>query len=304
MHPLADPGNCGICGAAGLVPLFNAGDRNFHTTDQVFVVYRCPACGIAQTLPMPAEDQLGRFYPPSYYPTGGFRPEYYRRRILPAQQEKLDLLRRYRTSGSLLDVGCGAGFFVRAASEAGFRAEGLEMSAEAVAFGSTQNGVRITQGDLLHSTYAPGSFDVVTLWHVLEHLTRPVETLRRVRTLLSGGGVLITALPNFDSLQAKVFRGRWYHLEVPRHLFHYTPRALRRLLEAEGFTVVGESHTSMEHNWAGIMGSMIPLSVPQSHLGGRLFRIAAGRPLARAAASLEAALGRGGTFALVSTHTR
>jgi len=300
MNPRPAIAQCGVCGSTGLIPLFEARDRNFRTTDQVFVVHRCPACGIAQTLPMPSQDQLAGFYPPAYYPTGGMKPDYYRRRILPAQQEKLDLLLRFRSSGRLLDAGCGAGFFVRAAADGGFQAEGLEMSADAVAFGIRENGVRITHGNLLEAHFPHGSFDVVTLWHVLEHLPRPVETLRRVRMLLSEGGILVTAVPNFASLQARVFRSRWYHLEVPRHLYHFTPNALRRLLEAEHFHVVGDSCTSGEHNWAGIMGSIAPLSAPEGNMVGRLIRIVAGRPLARGAAALESALGRGGTFALVS----
>jgi len=304
MPPTPEAVECGICGATGLVRLFEARDRNFRTTEQVFAICRCSACGVAQTLPRPSEAALAGFYPPSYYPTGGFGPEYYRRRILPAQREKLNLLRRFRTSGRLLDAGCGAGFFVRAASEAGYAAEGVEMSREAVEFGRRENGVRITQGDVLQAGYPPGTFDIVTLWQVLEHLPRPVETLRRVHALLSPGGVLITAVPNFASVQAQVFRSRWYHLEVPRHLYHFTPGTLRRLLESEHFRVAAESHTSGEHNWAGILGSIAPLAVPREQRAGRLIRYAVGRPLARAGSALESAAGRGGTFALVSVQSR
>ena len=300
MQTTPGTGKCGICGAGGLEPLFEARDRNFRTTEEIFVVHRCPACGVAQTLPRPPEAQLSGFYPPSYYPTGGLGPDHYRRWVRPAQREKLDLLRRFRSSGSLLDVGCGAGFFVRAAREAGFSAEGLEIGREAVEFGRRENGVQITQGDLLDAAYSPGAFDVVTLWQVLEHLSRPVATLRRARTLLAPGGILVTAVPNFASLQARVFRSRWYHLEVPRHLYHFTPESLRGLLEREHFSVIGESYASGEHNWAGILGSLVPLAAPQSHIAGRLWRRAAGRPLARAAAALESVSGRGGIVTLVS----
>ncbi|HTO94242.1 MAG TPA: hypothetical protein VMM80_07700, partial [Bacteroidota bacterium] len=105
MRPTTEAGECGICGVRGLVPLFEARDRNFRTTEQVFIVHRCPACGVAQTLPRPSDSQLPGFYPPSYYPTGGFGPDYYRRSILPAQREKLGILLHFCTSGALLDVG-------------------------------------------------------------------------------------------------------------------------------------------------------------------------------------------------------
>ena len=111
---------------------------------------------------------------------------------------------------------------------------------------------------------------------------------------------MVTAVPNFASIQARLFRSRWYHLEVPRHLYHFTPAALRALLAREQFDVQGASFSSGEHNWAGFLGSIVPLAAPQDHIVARLWRRAAGRPLARAAASLEAAIGRGGIVTLVS----
>ncbi len=300
MSPPGTPFECGICGGTDGEFLFSARDFNFRTTDESFSVARCTACGTAQTVPRPSDDTLGRFYPPSYYPTGGYDRAYYRRRIQPSQRQKLDIVRRFRPSGTLLDVGCGAGFFVREASEQGYSAEGIEFSREAVEFGMREGGVRLTEGDLLHAQFAGRSFDIVTLWHVLEHLPRPVETLKKIRAILKPGGILILAVPNFDSVQARLFRGRWYHLEVPRHLYHFTPGTLRGLLDARGFDVLAEYHQSPEHNWAGILGSLVPLVSPTGSYAGRLARLIAGRPLARGAAAIEAASHRGGTFTLIS----
>lgn len=300
MNPPGTPFECGICGGTAGKFLFSARDLNFQTTDEVFSVVRCRACGTAQTVPRPAEHSLGRFYPPSYYPTGGYDRAYYRRRIQPSQRDKLDIVRRFRQFGTLLDVGCGAGFFVREATEQGFSAQGIELSREAVEFGMREGDVRLREGDLLHTQYPDTSFDIVTLWHVLEHLPQPVETLKRIRALLKPGGMLVIAVPNFDSFQARVFRGRWYHLEVPRHLYHFSPGTLRRLLDAGGFDVLAEYQQSPEHNWAGILGSLVPLVAPNGSYVGRLARLVAGRPLARAAAAVETAFHRGGTFTLIS----
>jgi SAM-dependent methyltransferase len=300
MNPQGTPFECGICNGMAGEYLFSARDFNFRTTDESFSIVRCPDCGISQTVPRPPEETLGRFYPASYYPTGGYDRAYYRRKILPWQRSKLDIVCRFRSSGTLLDVGCGAGFFVREASERGFAAQGIEFSHEAVEFGRREVGVQLTEGDILHAQFPEGSFDIVTLWHVLEHLPRPVETLNRIRTLMKPGGILVIAVPNFDSIQARAFRGHWYHLEVPRHLFHFTPAALRRLLDSRGFDVQAEHQRSPEHNWAGILGSIVPLVAPEGSFAGRLARLVAGRPLARAGAALETAVHRGGTFTLIS----
>jgi SAM-dependent methyltransferase len=163
-----------------------------------------------------------------------------------------------------------------------------------------EGDIRLTEGDLLHTHFPDSSFEIVTLWHVMEHLPHPVETLKRIRALLKPGGILVTAVPNFDSVQAQVFRSRWYHLEVPRHLYHFTPTTLRRLLDAEGFDVLAEYHQSPEHNWAGILGSLVPLVASNGSYAGRLARLVAGRPLARGAAAVETAFHRGGTFTLIS----
>ncbi len=300
MNQADRPFNCGICGATSAEFLFSARDGNFHTTDEVFSVVRCTACGVVQTIPRPPDNTLGRFYPRAYYPIGGYDPGYYRRSILPSQREKLNIVRHFRKTGNLLDVGCGAGFFVREATGGGFTAQGVEFSQEAVEFGKSQGTERIAEGDFLQTEFPGRSFDIITLWHVLEHLPRPVEILDKIRGLLAPEGILVIAVPNFESLQARVFRGRWYHLEVPRHLYHFTPGSLRKLLEGRGFGVKAEYHRSPEHNWAGILGSLMPLVSPNGSLAGNAVRRLAGRPAARAAAAVETAFRRGGTFTLIA----
>jgi SAM-dependent methyltransferase len=302
MNSPETPFECGICGGTIAEFLFSARDFNFRTTDESFSIVRCPACGTAQTVPRPPEHTLGRFYPPLYYPISGHDPAYYRRMIRPSQLDKLDIVRRFKSSGTLLDVGCGAGYFVREAEDRGFSAQGIEFSREAVDFGRRQVGARITEGDFLETHLPDDSFDIVTLWHVLEHIPRPIETLKKIRTLLKPGGILIIAVPNLDSIQARVFRGHWYHLEVPRHLYHFTPAALRKLLESQGFDVLAEDQRSPEHNWAGIFGSIVRLVPADKTVAGRLrvARLIACRPLARAAAAVETAIHRGGTFTLIS----
>lgn len=291
---------CGICGGDSLKFLFNAGDFNLKTTEEVFTIVRCAGCGVVQTVPRPPEETLGRFYPPAYYPMAELGTRAYDWSIRKYQMRKLDIVRRYRRSGTLLDVGCGAGYFVREAENHGFIAEGIEFSPQAADFARTHCGVKVTTGDILKTSFEHRKYDVVTLWQVLEHVAQPVETVRKIRTLLVQGGILIVSVPNFRSIQAGVFRDRWYHLEIPRHLYHFDPVSLGKILEQEGFSVLAVRHRSGEHNWAGFLASVVPLESPRRSFSGRILRKAVGRPLARIAAGFEAFIRRGGTMTIIA----
>lgn len=283
-----------------MLPLFAARDVNFATTSESFTIERCDACGVAQTSPRPPDDALGKYYPAVYYPIGQFDEETYQRTIGRYQRDKISLLKPEKRQGRVLDIGCGAGYFVREALAAGYDAEGVEVNAEAAAFGRKQWGLPLTVGDAQNVGYAVGSFDAITLWHVLEHLTRPADMLATVHRLLRTDGVLVLAVPNFASLQSRFFKDRWYHLEVPRHLYHFDPPSLRRLLDTRGFRVDREIHGSAEHNWAGILGSILPLTPRNNSRFGVAARKLIGRPVARLAAGLEAAVKSGGTFTVIA----
>ena len=142
------------------------------------------------------------------------------------------------------------------------------------------------------------------MYHVLEHLHDPREALSKAYQLLKRGGLLVVAVPNFDSLQARIFRQRWYHLDAPRHLYHFTPHTLKMLLHEVGFKVLETRWFSLEHDWAGIAGSIHPQLVP-GLLGGvssmvlKLLRVPMYYAL-QGSAFVESWLRRGGTFELYS----
>jgi 2-polyprenyl-3-methyl-5-hydroxy-6-metoxy-1,4-benzoquinol methylase len=286
-----------------MTPLFTAGDVNFKTTDEIFTVERCATCGVAQTWPRPAEKDLGKYYPPVYYPIRSFEEERYERTIGRYQRDKIELLPAEKQDGKLLDIGCGAGYFVREARKAGYDAEGVEFSAEAAAFGKREWNLPITVGNAQDVGFTEKSFDVVTLWHVLEHLSRPADMLATVQRLLRPNGVLVLTVPNFASPQARFFKANWYHLEVPRHLYHFDPDSLRRLLAKQGFRVDRVVHESAEHNWAGILGSIMPLVPKNNNAIGWGMRKVIGRPVSRALAAAETVLRSGGTFGVIARQS-
>jgi SAM-dependent methyltransferase len=112
-------------------------------------------------------------------------------------------------------------------------------------------------GDFLQSPYAESSFDSVVLWHVLEHVPDPVAAIRRARQVLRPGGLLVIAVPNFESLQARFAGRHWFHLDVPRHYHHFGLAVLRRLLISNGFSILDVSHLSLEYNPYGWIQSLL-----------------------------------------------
>ena len=102
-----------------------------------------------------------------------------------------------------------------------------------------------------------GPYRCITLWHVMEHVINPQEHLRRLRSMLSDDGILLLAVPDFGGLQARVFGRHWLHLDVPRHLYHFTRSGLEKLLETAGFHVVRISNQEIEYDWFGWMQSAL-----------------------------------------------
>jgi SAM-dependent methyltransferase len=207
---------------------------------------RCSQCGTAVTVAPPP--------PPEAYES----PPNPRLSRLAApilarfDRARLRLLGAAR--GSLLDVGAGRGRFVAAARGAGWAARGIEPSARGVEAAREVYGVQLERASLAD---ASGEYDAVTLWHVLEHLDDPGAGIARVFGLLPPGGLLLVGVPNLASVQARIGRERWFHLDLPRHRTHFTPAGLRALLGRHGFVVESEHHTLLEHNPFGLWLTLV-----------------------------------------------
>ncbi|MDP2209410.1 MAG: class I SAM-dependent methyltransferase [Bacteroidota bacterium] len=292
--------NCGICGSELRVPKFTAYDRNFNTTGRVFKIIECHTCGVSQTLPLPDLTELIQYYPHIYYPTGSTSEMYYKNHIERFQVDKLKKIQTYSQTGRLLDIGCGVGHFIRTALNQGYVAEGVEFSEAAAAVGREQWNLKIVSGDFLSNEFKPESFDIITLWQVLEHVRQPREVLLKIHNLLKPNGLLVIAVPNFASIQAKLFRNRWYHLDVPRHLFHYSPESLTNILDNCNFRVDNIDYHSSEHNYAGILGSVMRISPPGESFIHKLIRKTVATSFSRVLAKLETSISRGGTFTAFS----
>ncbi len=255
---------CDFCGSAEAETIIRGRDR-LHGTTGEFNVVVCRQCGLARTSPRPAPAEQAKAYPDEYAP---HREEAIRTRRprgllrwaltnfrgyplgeraaaplrwlgrLPAARA---LAKRralqyipFVGEGRLLDFGCGAGGYVARMAAAGWAAEGLDFSENAVAAGRAA-GLTMHQGTLPGADLPTESFDAVTMWQVIEHVPGPLATLKAAARLLRPGGTLLVVCPRIDALPVKRFGPAWYALDLPRHLTHFSRPTLARHLEAAGF---------------------------------------------------------------------
>jgi len=228
---------------------------------------QCTACELIFVEPRLADSLLATLYDQDFYfstgwPYRGFA-EWVMREIQRTRQRRVQ---RYMPSGSLLDIGCGDGRFVRHMAGQGWRATGIDFSAAALTLAQSQDSAaRFLYGSLFDHDFEPGSVDLVTLWQVLEHIGEPREFLARCHDLMRPGGVFVAAVPNIEGLSARLTGGRWWGLDVPRHLVHYSPRTLCRGLEEAGFTVMKVNHLSLQYDPYGLLHSSLDWVFTRRH---------------------------------------
>jgi len=256
--------SCRLCGGTGATPVLPAGP---------YSLLRCGQCGLVRT------EGIGTA-PTAHYDAGyysahvladnrrtratssaaGLRARLMdrayaaylapsssvgRRVLFSPVRNRLSGLPPRRSAGcDLLDVGCGDGDFLFRARSHGFHAVGQEINAAAVASAQAA-GLEVYLGELDTAPFPARSFDIVRLWHVLEHVEDPVATLRCCRRLLRPGGSLIVGVPDFDSPARRLFGGQWSGLQLPFHLHHFTRGTLRRTLETAGFPRPSIRHRSV-----------------------------------------------------------
>ena len=202
--------------------------------------WKCSVCGVAQLLPQPCIEELRAFYRTFHLSTelGGEYDEV-EARMQADFPAKVVLAQYYTVSGepTLLDVGCGKGFFVKVAQDLGFEAECIDISETGIEHARDVLGVRATCGRLEEQMWSR-RFDIVTLWATIEHVPNPTELLRSIRKTLRPGGVLLCDTGLGDAPWESVLPGynQWY--DAPQHLFVFTERSLCLILRNAGFEVL------------------------------------------------------------------
>jgi SAM-dependent methyltransferase len=145
---------------------------------------------------------------------------------------------QFKQKGALLDLGCSSGAFLEFIKGQSWELYGIEMSADCAGRAEARTGANVFVGDIPDAQFPQESFDVITCFDVLEHLYEPLKVMAKVREWLKPGGVFYVQVPNIDSAEARLFGTYWHGLELPRHLFHYSPGSLKFLAESVGLSEV------------------------------------------------------------------
>jgi SAM-dependent methyltransferase len=223
--------DCPLCDGPRRQVVLEAADLSPGSSGLRFAVVRCADCGLCFTNPRPSPATIGQFYSDLYRPHRPPRPG--RRHRSRSRKERQAL--PWHGDGRLLDFGCGGGTYLQRMHREGWQVLGVDASAAAVERVRRDLGLPALVGTLPHPHLRPGSFDVITMLHSLEHVHDPLTVLREAHQLLAPGGRLLVAVPNIDSLPFRWFGPAWYALDLPRHLTHFTPRTLTSMLLRAGF---------------------------------------------------------------------
>src|SRR5215471_8613830 len=245
-HSPTESDNCDLCGSRSVRQLYTATDR-LRNSDKSFSVARCDGCGVLRTLPVMSDIELSSYYPNDYW---GDRKPLTPEWIQSSQREKTRFLRTCGlTRGKILDVGCGSGLFLRALDGQAWERFGVETGAEASRLAAGGLGPDHIFNCLLgEAPLGTADFDVVTLWSALEHMNNPRSNLFEARRLVRPGGTIIVQVPNASSYQARMFKGKWFALDAPRHRYHFNPVVLKGLLADAGFQIYRTTCFSKAHN--------------------------------------------------------
>ena len=238
---------CKICNKRKLHSLF----RNVidPVTNDSFEIKLC-TCGVGQTI---FEKKKIENYYPQYYRKFN---KYTSLLLSFFYQNKVNKWHKlFKKPGDILEIGCGHGYMLSEFEKLNWKIFGTERNKKQIEL-ALKNVNNLTIKPRIES-FKKKKFDLIILFHVLEHMQDPLSELREIRKSMKKGGLVVISVPNLSSWQAKLYKNNWLHLDVPRHLFHFKKDALKKILTNNGFSVIKESHISFEHDPIGWIESSL-----------------------------------------------
>lgn len=233
---------CPGCNHSNIQPVLEA--KDYTVSHETFAIWECANCTLRFTQNVPEAAAIGRYYQSDAYVSHsdtrkGLVNRLYHivRNITLKGKLKMITGVSGKKTGSLLDVGAGTGAFAAVMQQNGWQVTGLEPDETARKNAAQNHGLNLQTLEALYNLPA-GSYDVITMWHVLEHVHELHGYLNRFQTILRPGGTLVVAVPNYTSADAQRYGASWAAYDVPRHLYHFSPASMRALVAQHGFQVV------------------------------------------------------------------
>ena len=214
--------------------------EDFTVSHEKFDIVSCQKCGFKFTNPRPTANTIGKYYQSENYishsnTSKGIISKIYHQVRKITLQQKVDLINNLNggKQGSLLDIGCGTGMFLNAAKSNGWKVAGVEPSDGARKMAEEINQISIPSE--IVGSYKNQQFDIITMWHVLEHVHLLNETVEFLKDKSTPKGKVIIAVPNHESQDAQIYQEHWAAYDVPRHLYHFSRNSIQQLFENHGF---------------------------------------------------------------------
>ncbi len=233
---------CPICGNSQLLPVFNVVDQTVSKED--FEILHCQNCTLRFTQNIPTQDAIGPYYNAEAYvshtnSSKGFINSIYHkvRNITLKSKRSLVIQQTKKTTGSILDIGCGVGAFLNTMQSAHWQITGLEPDATARANALKTFNIAPQSSPVLFDL-AQHTFDAITMWHVLEHVHELKAYMAQIAKLVKPQGKIFIAVPNYSSYDAAHYKNKWAAYDVPRHLYHFSPESMEHLVKPYGLKIV------------------------------------------------------------------
>jgi 2-polyprenyl-3-methyl-5-hydroxy-6-metoxy-1,4-benzoquinol methylase len=233
--------SCPVCKSGEINPLLKVTD--YTVSKEEYTVWQCGQCTLRFTQDVPSEASIGPYYKsPDYIShtntSQGLVNKLYQsvRKYTLKQKSKFIADQTGIIGGKLLDVGCGTGAFLDVMKKEGWEVIGLEPDEEARELARKLYRLTVFESSQLNQLPSSG-FDAITLWHVLEHVHDLHNYVEQLKNILKPAGKLFIAVPNYQSLDAQIYRRAWAAYDVPRHLYHFTPKSIEVLMKGHGLKV-------------------------------------------------------------------
>ncbi len=217
-------------------------DVKLLLTEGNFRIVKCTNCGLVYLLNIPDEKEIYEdyysidFLPEDYSQNSRFP---HLREIFEINNQRCKKILNIKPEGNILDIGCGTGLFLKTASSFGYGTYGIDISQKAVSFAVKEFGLSAENKSIDNLVEENKTFDIITMWHVLEHLHNPVNELKKIKQLLAYGGILLIEVPNFNSIKFRLSKNKWKGGNHPLyHRTFFTPHSIRNTLQLSGFNSV------------------------------------------------------------------
>jgi len=238
-----------------------------HDLPGEFIVVKCRACGLMRTNPRPTSNTIGFYYPDNYGPYLGTQvPQAKSKRTSGIKTLLKPLMNRvfsFNTQrlpslapGRLLELGCASGSYLHQMAGQGWQVRGIEFS-EKAAQAAAQLGYHVHAGQLETAPNPDQLFDLIVGWMVLEHLHDPLGCLKKLRQWAKPGAWLVLSVPNAGSLEFRLFKEKWYALQLPTHLHHFTPATIEEILAVSGWKLEKIHHQRVLSNLVASTGYVL-----------------------------------------------